>query len=202
MKYSVIVFDLGNVLIPFDYSIMINYFNNLKEGLGDNFAARYKETYNFHRRFERGEVTNEEFISEMVSRLDNKITGEEFCRAFSSVFRTNDDVISLLPKLKMNYQIVLLSNTNEIHKKYGYDHYEFLKHFDKLFLSHEVGAVKPEEKIYRSVESYTQKKSEEHFFIDDIAEYVDGAKKCDWGGVQFTDYTNLLKAFEEEGIIF
>ena len=57
MKYSVIVFDLGNVLIPFDYTKPIQYFNNLKPGLGDRFAVLYKNNYHVHREFEKGAIT-------------------------------------------------------------------------------------------------------------------------------------------------
>jgi len=57
------------------------------------------------------------------------------------------DVVALLPEIKKNYKLYLVSNTNSIHQKYGYQHYEFLKIFDKLFLSHEVGFVKPEKKF-------------------------------------------------------
>jgi len=81
-----------------------------------------------------------------------------------------------IPGLKKKYSVLLLSNTNSIHYKYGYCQYEFLNLFDKLFLSYEIGAAKPEEAIYRAVETYTRKPSSEHFFIDDIKEYVEGAK--------------------------
>jgi putative hydrolase of the HAD superfamily len=113
----------------------------------------------------------------------------------------NQNVVELIPLLKEKYKVILLSNTNSIHKRYGYGHLDFIKWFDKLFLSHEIGAVKPEEKIYRTVESYTQKKSSEHFFIDDIQEYVDGAKKCGWDGVQFVNYEKLVEDLKNRKIL-
>ena len=67
-----------------------------------------------------------------------------------------------------------------------------MKHFDELILSHEVGAVKPEEKIYRAVEEASGYPSEEHIFVDDIEEYVNAAKSLGWGGIQFKDYSNLV----------
>jgi len=191
-KYSVIVFDLGNVLLPFDYSKAINHFNNLKPNLGNKFSKLYQENYHIHRNFEGGKITREDFLSTMVNWLENKVDGENFCKVFSDIFTLNEDVISLLPKIKENYKLVLLSNTNEIHKQYGYEHYEFLKNFDKLFLSHEIGAIKPEKEIYYAVEEYTQKPSAEHLFIDDIIDYVEGAKKCGWDAIQFTGYDNLV----------
>jgi putative hydrolase of the HAD superfamily len=200
-KYSVIVFDLGKVLIPFDYEPVIEKFNQLKPNLGNKFKLLYAENYQIHQRFERGELTQEVFLTTMLDWLEGAITAEEFCQVFSNIFTINQDMVELLPVLKENYTLVLLSNTNEMHKNYGYGHYEFLNHFDKLVLSHEAGAIKPEEKIYRTVEAYTQKPSNEHFFIDDIPEYVEGAKKCGWGGTQFVGYEKLVEVLKAEEIM-
>lgn len=200
-KYSVIVFDLGKVLIPFDYEPVIEKFNQLKPNLGNKFKQLYAENYHIHQRFERGELTQEVFVTTMLEWLEGTITAEEFCQVFSNIFTINQDMVELLPVLKENYTLVLLSNTNEMHKNYGYGHYEFLNHFDKLVLSHEAGAIKPEEKIYKTVEAYTQKPSNEHFFIDDIPEYVEGAKKCGWGGTQFVGYEKLVEVLKAEEIM-
>jgi putative hydrolase of the HAD superfamily len=200
MSYSVIVFDLGNVLIPFDYNKAIERINKIEDGLGNKFARLYASNYEFHRDFERGKISREKFLDKMCEWLEGKVDSEEFCGIFSDIFTTNDDVIKLLPVLKKNYKLVLLSNTNEIHEEYGYSHYEFLKYFDKLFLSHKVGAVKPEEKIYRAVESFTGAPSSEHLFIDDIQEYADGAKRCGWDAVRYTDYNSLIDELKARNI--
>ena len=199
-KYSVIVFDLGNVLIPFDYDIIIRRLNEIDVGLGDKFYTLYKDNYHIYRQFEKWELTTEEFIEIVLNWLDRKVTSEEFCIFYSELFTLNEEVISLLPALKKNYKLVLLSNTNYIHKKYGWEKYEFLKQFDKLILSHEVGAIKPEEKIYRAVEEFTHLPPAETLFIDDIAEYVEGAKKMGWDAIQFFDSQKLIKDFEDRGI--
>lgn len=201
-KYSAVVFDLGQVLIPFDYNIFIREVNKHKEGLGEEFVKRYNQNYHIHRDFERGKISEKDFIEQMLNWLEHKITAEQFIRYWSSIFSLNTDVISLLPKLKEKYKLYLLSNTNSIHQKYGYQHYDFLRIFDKLFLSHEVGYVKPEEGIYRAVENFSGLPSEEHIFIDDIAEYVEAAKQLGWDGIQFTGYENLLEEFHKRGIRF
>lgn len=200
-KYSVIVFDLGNVLIPFDYAPLIQKFNAIRKNLGDEFAQFYKDNYEIHRNYERGQISSDDFTEALLKVLDYKVTAEEFCGMFSSVFTVNEKVVELLPVLKKNYTLILLSNTNEIHRKYGWQKYEFLNQFEKLVLSYEVGSVKPEEKIYRSAEEFSGRPSSEHFFIDDIAEYVEGAKKCGWGGVQFTGYDSLVKELKRQEIL-
>lgn len=199
-KYSAVVFDLGQVLIPFDYNIFIREVKKHKDGLGEEFVRKYNQNYHIHRDFERGKISEKDFIAQMLDWLEHRITAEQFVRYWSSIFSLNTDVISLLPKLKEKYKLYLLSNTNSIHQKYGYKHYDFLRIFDKLFLSHEVGFVKPEEGIYRAVENYSGLLSEEHIFIDDIAEYVEAAKQLGWDGIQFTGYENLIAEFHKRGI--
>jgi putative hydrolase of the HAD superfamily len=137
----------------------------------------------------------------MLEWLEHKISSEEFIKYWSSIFSVNEDVIALLPELKKNYNIYLLSNTNSIHKKYGYGHYEFLKWFDKLFLSHEVGYIKPEEEIYRAVEKVSGFPSKEHIFIDDVKEYVDAAMNIGWDGIQFVGYDDLAKNLKKRKIL-
>ncbi|MEO8398438.1 MAG: HAD family phosphatase [Ignavibacteriaceae bacterium] len=200
-KYSVIVFDLGNVQIPFDYSIVAKKLNEIEKDLGTKFTNFYQNNYAVHRSFERGDISEEEFIKTMLDSIDNKIDAETFYKIYSDIFKVNEDVVSLLPKLKEKYMLVLLSNTNSVHKKYGWGKYDFLKIYDKLILSHEANSVKPEEKIYRAVEAFTKKPSDEHFFIDDIPEYVKAAKKIGWDAVQFTNYEQLVADLKKRNIL-
>ena len=200
-KYSVIVFDLGNVLIPFDYNIAFNKLEKIESGLGKKFLDQYKENYDLHRRYERGEVQEKEFLNKLSGFIDNKVDLVTLIDVYSKIFRENKDVSALLPELKKKYMLVLLSNTNSIHQKHGWNEYEFLKYFDKLILSHEVKALKPEEKIYKAVEAFTGKPSAEHLFIDDIAEYAEGARKVGWDAVQFINYNQLVADLKKRGIL-
>jgi len=129
----------------------------------------------------------------MLEVIDNRIDANTFCNYYADIFRLNEQVVSLLPILKNNYKLFLLSNTDSIHQKYGWQKYDFLKHFDQLILSHKIGAVKPEEKIYRAVEDASGYPSAEHIFIDDIEEYVNAAKSLGWDGIIFKDYKSLIE---------
>jgi putative hydrolase of the HAD superfamily len=200
-KYSVIVFDLGNVLLPFSYEGTITSLNKKSPGLGDHFVNYYKKNREVLRDYERGDISEEEFLNNVLTGLDNKVTKEEFCNYFSKVFNVDEKMASLLPKLKEKYTLVLLSNTNSIHEEYGWKNYNFLNYFDKFVLSYQVHAVKPELKIYKDAEALTQKPPQEHIFIDDIAENVEGAKKAGWDAVLFTGYDKLVEDFKTRNIL-
>ncbi|MBK7631641.1 MAG: HAD family phosphatase [Ignavibacteriales bacterium] len=200
-KYSAIVFDLGQVLVRFDYKHFVEKINKHKAGIGEQFLELYKQNYNVHRDFEKGKISEKVFIAQMLEYLEHCIDEETFCKYWSDIFSFNEEVIALLPRLKKNYKLYLVSNTNSIHKKHGYENYELLKLFDKLFLSHEVGFIKPEEEIYRAVENVSGFLPEEHIFVDDILEYVDAAKKLGWDGIQFVSYDDLLYNLKAREII-
>jgi putative hydrolase of the HAD superfamily len=68
-------------------------------------------------------------------------------------------------------------------------------------LSFEAGAVKPEEKIYREVERLSEAPSQNHLYIDDIAEYTKAAKKLGWDSIQFLNYNQLLKELQSRKIL-
>ena len=199
-KYSVIVSDLGNVLIPFNYDNAINKLEEWEAGLGHPFFDFIKAHYDIHRKFERGEINPEEFLKIMLPVLENKVTKEQFLDIYSQIFTINEGLVLLYTELKKRYKMVLLSNTNWIHYEYGWGKYEFLNLFDKMVLSYEVHSVKPEPGIYKAVEAFTGLPPEEHIFIDDIAEYAEAAKKLGWDAVQFKNNELLIKELEERGI--
>jgi haloacid dehalogenase superfamily, subfamily IA, variant 3 with third motif having DD or ED len=198
-KIKAIVFDLGMVLIPFNYELAVNRLNLLKPGAGDRVMNFVKENYHLFRLFEAGKLTENEYIPQLMKAAGTGevVPHEKFCRIYSEIFSINYDVAELLEVLKPKYRLFLLSNTNPVHREYGYAGFEFLQHFEKLFYSDEVGAVKPEAAIYQAVEAYSGLKPEEHLFIDDIEDYINGAKRCGWQGIQFFNYRDLLGKLRE-----
>jgi HAD superfamily hydrolase (TIGR01509 family) len=199
-KYSVIVSDLGNVILPFDYNIAINKLEMIEKGLGRKFYEFVKSNYDLHRKNEKGAISTEEFIRKMVSVLDNKVSPEEFCNIYSKIFIVNEELVSLLASLGKNYKMVILSNTNKIHKDYGWGHLPFLKHFDKLILSYEVHSVKPEPEIFKAVEAYTQELPEKHLFIDDIFDYSEAAKKLGWDAIHYKNNNQLVEELKKRNV--
>lgn len=199
--YKAIVFDLGNVLLNFDYKIIINSLNKIEAGLGDKFEKLYSENYYLHEDLEKDQISVDDFTDTILQWLNNKITAEEFHHIYSGIFSPNEEMISLLPELKQNYKIFLLSNTNYIHQKYGWEKHDFIKLFDKLIPSHKVKARKPELEIFKAAEKIIGYKSSEIFFTDDILEYVEAAKLAGWDAVQFQGYKKFLHELKRKNIL-
>jgi glucose-1-phosphatase len=200
-KYSVIVFDLGKVLLDFDYGILTAKLDKVENGLGEKFTDFYKQHRHEYRDFESARISEKEFLKRVLAALDHKVDAETFCQMFGDIFTPNEDVVSLLPIFKKKYTLILLSNTNDIHRRYGWQKYDFIKQFDHLVLSHEAGIVKPEEEIYKLVEDFTHKPAEEHLFIDDTSVNTDEAITLGWDAINFVGYANLVSELKNRAIL-
>jgi putative hydrolase of the HAD superfamily len=200
-KYSVIVSDLGNVLVPFDYTKAIEKLEKIEPGLGQHLFNYLESNYEIHRKHERGDITSQEFLDIVLGVIDNKLGAEEFCRIYSDIFTINEPLVTFYTELKKRYTLVLLSNTNKIHHDYAWGKYEFVKLFDKLILSYEVRSVKPEPGIYKAVEAFTIRPPGEHIFIDDIAGYAEAAKNLGWDAIHFINNEQLIEELNIREII-
>jgi putative hydrolase of the HAD superfamily len=196
-----LIFDLGNVLIFFDWKIAERRLNEIQEGLGTLTTKFLKENNSIIKNLEKGKLTEDEFLNMIKSHLNSKIDKITIAKIFSEIFWENSELTKLLPELRKNYKLFLLSNTNIIHRKFGWDHYNFLKNFDKLFLSYEVGFAKPEEEIYQLVIHSIDLNPSEVLYIDDIEEYVNAAKNLGWNAVQFKSNEKLIEDLKSFNVI-
>ena len=83
--------------------------------------------------------------------------------------------LKMLENLKQHYRLFLLSNTNVIHWERSVNEF-FRDHewgindfFERLFLSYEMGMVKPDTEIFSTMLDDAGLKAEETLFIDDSA---------------------------------
>ncbi len=180
-----IIFDLGKVIIPFDFQRGYDRMAPLCGYAASHIPDRLRSC-DLVARFESGQVEPEMFVKELSELLDLKVDYAEFREIWSSIFLPHTLIPeSLIEALKRRYRLVLLSNTNAIHWEMVSQRYPLLKHFDEYVLSYRVGALKPAPKIYREAIRAGQCRPEECFFTDDIAAYVEGARQECFEGVQF-----------------
>jgi putative hydrolase of the HAD superfamily len=78
--------------------------------------------------------------------------------------------------------------------------YSMLNHFDYFVLSYEVGSLKPSDEIYQEAIKHADCAPGECFFTDDIAAYVEGAKKAGIDAVQFESAEQIEREMRARGI--
>ncbi len=198
--YRAVIFDLGKVLVHFDFQ---RGYRAL-EGLCPYPAAeipRRLATTGLVERFETGLVEPHDFVAQLCEILDLRMDYGQFCDIWSSIFTAPLVSEELLAGLAARYRLVLLSNTNAIHFDSIRLHYaSLISHFHELVLSYEVKAMKPAAAIFRRAIEAAQCRPEECFYTDDIAAYVEGARALGIDAVQFESAAQIERELAARGI--
>lgn len=186
-----VIFDLGKVLIPFDFSLGYRAMEKFCCYPAAEIPKRIATTDLVHR-FETGLVEPHDFVEQLSGILDLKVGYDQFCEIWGSIF-LQDTLVpeSMLAGIAQRYRMLVLSNTNAIHFEMVRQNYPLLRHFDDLILSYEVKAMKPSPAIYREAIARAQCRPEECFFTDDIPAYVEGARREGIDAVQFQSCAQL-----------
>ena len=180
-----VIFDLGKVIVPFDFKRGYAKLEPLCGVPADEIPSRIWQT-DLVQRFERGEIEPEPFVEELAGHLAMKVEYPAFCEIWNSIFFPETLIPeSMLIRLAKDYKLVLLSNTNRIHFEGIQAQYPHIGHFHELVLSYRVGAMKPDPKIYQAAIAAAGCRPHECFFTDDIPEYVEGARREGIDAVRF-----------------
>jgi len=197
-----LIFDFGDVFINLD-----------KAGALKNALERFKmetlseELVAINTLYEQGLLSTEEFI-EFYQDNFSYLSEKEIIDAWNYILRDfPEERLNFIKQLAQenNYQLILLSNTNELHinwvKKNIAFYEDFKNCFDKFYLSHEIQLRKPNANIYEFVLEQNNLKPQECLFIDDTKENTDVATKLDintWNIDETTEDIINLFAIKED----
>jgi glucose-1-phosphatase len=178
-----IIFDLGRVLIDFNYERSIQAVLALAPNSWPRIQAVMTDQA-LLANYETGHLTSVEFYAEISSRIGFQCTLEEFKQVWGAMF-VPEPLISeeLIVTLARKYPLLVLSNTSELHFDYVVERYPLLRHFSGFILSFREGAMKPEKRIYEAAIQSAGVAPEEIFFTDDREENVAAALQL---GIQST----------------
>ncbi len=197
-----ILFDLGKVILDFSHV-------TIAEGLARHSEhRRYQDPSKMMEdmllngngviaRYDNGDMTTEEFFSFIKNTFDLNISFLQFKRIWNDIFTENKGMRDLIERLKKDFTLFLLSNTNELHFTYIKESFPVVHKFDRWVLSYETGLSKPDPEIYRLALSQAGVKPEEAIFIDDIAGHVRGAQNVGIHAVEFKSVEQITDYIEE-----
>jgi FMN phosphatase YigB (HAD superfamily) len=200
MVIKAVIFDLGRVIVPFEFSRGYARLEPLCGIPAAEIPGRIAST-GLVQLFESGGIAPRDFVREFSKHLNLDTTYENFCDIWSSIFLPETLIPeSTLAGIARNYRLVLLSNTNAIHFEMVRKNYPLLRHFHSFVLSHEVGAMKPLPLIYRRAIQEAGCLPEECFFTDDIPAYVEGARAQGIDAVQFESAVQIERELRKRGV--
>ncbi len=199
-----IYFDLGNVIAYFDRA---RQYRQMAEAAGttpERVRAVMADS-GLSDRYERGELTTAEFCEAFREQSGTRPDDRALLAACADIFWINHGIIPLVAALEAaDFRLGLLSNLSPCHWEHlcaqGYGILPAA--FSVLALSYEIGAMKPDPKIYRAAAEMAGVPPSEIFFCDDIAAHVTAAHEAGFDAVQFTSTEALAADLVRRGLRF
>jgi FMN phosphatase YigB (HAD superfamily) len=191
---TAVVFDLGKVLLDFDYRIAARRL----AATGHLTPEAVKHLIDHSPllfRFETGLMTAGDFYSAVREATGYDGTIEEFARCFGEIFEEIPAMIRLNEDLRAcGRPTYIFSNTNEIAVTHIRRDFPFFANFSDFIFSYEERSMKPDAKIYESVEARTGRKGQDIVYIDDRAENIAAGAARGWRVIlQETPETTISK---------
>ena len=176
---NVVVFDLGKVLVDFDYSIAIRRFAERSEAGMEQIKRVVDSPIQVE--FESGKITTNEFFAAVRDGVGFRGDRAEFVSIFADIFSPMETMIAFFERLKsLGIPTCVFSNTNEIANGHIRERFLFYSRFDQYVLSFEEGAMKPDEQIYDVVEQRTGESGAGILYIDDRPENIETGRGRGW----------------------
>lgn len=175
-----IVYDLGKVLVDFDYSIaarkLARRASKLTENITDFFGL-----IPLLLRYEVGQLSSQEFYQAFCSATGYEGDFAEFGGSFGDIFSPITAMVDLQAQLRHpTLPAFIFSNTNELAIQHIRRLYPFFKNFDGYILSYEHGSMKPEPRLYEIVEQQTGRRGAEILYLDDRPENIVVGSQRGW----------------------
>jgi HAD superfamily hydrolase (TIGR01509 family) len=177
---TVVVFDLGKVLLDFDYRIAARLLSKHASATPEHILQILIDTP-LLARYERGEIQSPDFFDTLRHTIGFKAPFDTFATAFSNIFTPIPDMIDLLVSLNSNgTPTAVLSNTNELQINHIRQNHPFFSLFDHQILSFQHHTMKPDPALYLVLQSLTRRHGRQIVFLDDRPENVHTALSLGW----------------------
>lgn len=183
IKPQAVVFDLGKVLLDFDYSIAAHKIAE-RSRTGVNEARFFIDQSPLLHRYETGLLTTQEFFVEICRLSGFRGTADEFAEFFGDIFAPIAPMVQLHADLRRSgIPTYIFSNTNDLAITHVRRRFPFFANFDGYILSYEHGSMKPDARLYEVVERETRSNGAALVYLDDRLENVIAGAKRNWNAV-------------------
>lgn len=178
--FDTIIFDFGGVILDIDPDLSRRRFAKM---LGIE-NARKLEAEQLPQLYEKGLISRTEFVSRINQIAGTQLSADEILDAWNAMLLNYKPArIEWIKRLHTTHRLLLLSNTNDSHFEYFHNKLiaeygvTFYQLFDHVYLSHEMGMLKPSHEIYETVIAEQQLNLQRTLFIEDTARNVEGAQE-------------------------
>ena len=198
---SAAVFDLGKVLLDFDYGIAIARIQKQCRLSIDELQALINQSPLLYR-YETNLLTTAQFFAEVQSASGFCGDLVQFRGLFSDIFSPIEPMIQLHATLRARkVPTYIFSNTNELAIEHIRSRFAFFREFDGYILSYEHSAMKPDAALYDAVERAAGRRGADLLYIDDRPENIATGRERGWHTVLHETPEKTRAAVQASGLL-
>ncbi|MHA1436792.1 MAG: HAD-IA family hydrolase [Promethearchaeota archaeon] len=217
-KLKHFIFDFGGVMVEKTF-VLKNLFELIKNDLKINLPPKDNPYIKkLRRRVTSGRISSRDFLEKIFEKFFYNVKKEKEQKAlplkkpnidyylelwfylYSHLTKLSFEMEELILRLhKAGYIVSLMSNTYDIHAKSN-ELKGFYDIFDNIFLSSEIGLIKPNLEKYRYVLNKLDTKPNKCVFIDDKIRNLVPARQLGMYVIKFESIEKFKKQLNELGI--
>jgi HAD superfamily hydrolase (TIGR01509 family) len=199
---AALLFDLGRVVIDVNTARAIGRWAELAGVPAAEIAERHTRRVAGGEPFcrhERGEISDAAFFAHLRKELQIALTDEELSDGWNALLVGEmPGIRPLLARAQAALPLFAFSNTNCAHQRYWSVRFaDLLAPFRKIYVSHALGARKPEAAAFRAVVEDIGLPAERILFFDDAVENVASARACGLAAVQVNAIADIERILSE-----
>lgn len=198
-KPELLLFDLGGVLIEVSTA-------TLREiGGRDKTDVELWETWltcGVVEEYESGKTGGDEFAAGVLKTFGSSMPPGDFLQSFAAwPVGFYPGMGDLLRKLRHDYKLAYLSNSNPLHYPRFQSEWQLDTYFDYHFASYKMGCVKPHRRIFEMVLDTLPFGPEDIFFVDDNRLNVEAARSFGITAEIVRGPTELVQVLQSRSIL-
>ncbi len=177
-----LIFDIGNVLLEFDFRHAYEKLDRLSDGFNEQSMAEVERLKTL---CESGVIDRSTFETAVVKALHFRGTPLDFSKIWQDIFTINQPMVDFVQSIHGKIPLYLLSNTSAIHLEFVLERYPVFQYFTDAIYSHEVRLAKPDPAIFQLAESRFKVAPEHTGFIDDLLSNIKSARSVGFRGFHY-----------------
>lgn len=195
-----ITFDMDGVYFVNGKSNFISSLVSL--GVSEEEAKRvFLQSDQMNKEYKEGKMIDKEYWSWAAKEWKLEKTPQELIDLLISGYEVDGKVVEVVKKIRANgYKTLICTNNfpariNGLQKRF-----KFLDNFDAWAISYEVGASKPNRKIFESLVEKSGVNPEEIVFADDNNDNLKGAKEVGIQAFFYEGFDKFVEKLQELGV--
>src|ERR1044071_1601556 len=198
---QIVVFDLGKVLLDFDYGIAAGKLASQTKLMAKDILSVIGQTPLLFK-YETGLLTKTQFFAEVCEATGFCGGLEQFSESFGDIFVPIQPMIELHSELQRSgLPTYIFSNTNELATEHIRKRFPFFNTFNGYIFSYEHGAMKPDARLYEVVEKISGRRQGEILYLDDRPENIAAGAARGWQVIFQETPEKTRAAFQALGLI-